>query len=134
MPVWAGHSTSTPTLVIVCHCTECQKLSTGPFSTTAVVAVDKIEFSGTLKEWERIAESSRRNWAVFYPESGNRMYHFHPDHPSTIKLKLKTIYLDDASLFEPHAHIWISEKVNWYKIPEGVRTFPKQFIADSSKA
>ncbi len=47
-----------PKMVQACHCTECQKLSTSPFSVTAIIETDAIEFRGELKEWSRIADAA----------------------------------------------------------------------------
>ena len=118
--------TEAPKMVIACHCTECQKLSTGPFSVTAVVATNAIEFNGELKEWSRIADNGNKNNAKFCSGCGNRVYHFNPDEQSTVKLKLKPVHMTDASIFEPTVHVWASEKLNWYDIPEGVKIFDKQ--------
>jgi hypothetical protein len=110
-----------PLTVLACHCTECQKLATAPFSVTAIVDAKAIEFTGELKEWTRIADSGNRNLAKFCPDCGNRIYHINPDDPDTIKLKLKPVNFPDASLFEPTAHIWTRKKLSWYQIPAGVK-------------
>ncbi|WP_394126042.1 GFA family protein [Vibrio hepatarius] len=115
-----------PKMVLACHCIECQKLSTSPFSVTAVVATEDIEISGELKEWTRLAESGNKNYAKFCPDCGNRVYHYNPDDQSTLKLKLKASSPNDHSVFEPTAHVWISEKQDWYQIPEGVKVFERQ--------
>ncbi|TEW53321.1 GFA family protein [Psychromonas sp. RZ22] len=115
-----------PKLVLACHCTECQKLSTGPFSVTAVVATSAIEFTGELKEWSRKATSGNINSAKFCPECGNRVYQYNPEQPETVKLKLKPINLPEDNLFEPSVHTWVSEKVSWYQLPDGVKVFDKQ--------
>lgn len=49
-----------PIMVIACHCTECQKLSTSPFSITAVIAAKAIKFRGELNEWSRSADSGNK--------------------------------------------------------------------------
>lgn len=125
-----GHVTyklhEAPKKVVACHCTECQKLATSPFSVTAAVASSAIEFKGKLREWRRFADSGNENIAKFCSNCGNRVYHFNPDDPETIKLKLKPVNLSDDSIFEPTAHIWVSEKQSWYKIPAGVKVFDKQ--------
>lgn len=59
---------SAPIGVFACHCKECQKLATGPFSVTALIAADQIEFHGQLKEWGRMADSGNRNHAMFCPD------------------------------------------------------------------
>ena len=115
-----------PKKVVACHCTECQKLATAPFSVTAMVNASDIDFQGELKEWGRNSDSGNRSHAKFCPNCGNRIYHFNPDDLSIIKLKLKPIHLDNDPLFEPTAHFWVSEKQSWYPIPEGVAVFDKQ--------
>ena len=114
-----------PLLVVACHCRECQKLSTSAFSITAMVNSDAIEFSGEMKDWSRIAESGNVAGAKFCPCCGNRIYHFNPDEPD--KIKLKPSNLSDTSIIKPTAHVWVSEKQEWYQLPEGVKIFEKQF-------
>lgn len=115
-----------PLKVFACHCKECQKLSTSPFSITAVIAAEDITFSGELKMWSRKADSGNTNTAVFCPECGNRIYHFNPDDRSTIKLKLKPVACVDDVMFKPQMHVWVSEKVSWYQLPENALCYPKQ--------
>lgn len=115
-----------PKMVLACHCTECQKLSTSPFSVTAIVAATDIEFKGKLNEWSRDSDSGNKNNAKFCPSCGNRVYHYNPADSETIKLKLKPVNLEKAEIFEPTVHVWVCEKLSWYQIPEGVKVFEKQ--------
>lgn len=115
-----------PFKVLACHCTECQKLATSPFSVTALVYVQDIEFKGEMHEWQRSSESGNINAAKFCPGCGNRIYHFNPAAPEVIKLKLKPVAPDVQSLFQPTTHVWVKEKQSWYEIPQGVEVFEKQ--------
>ncbi|MBW3695188.1 GFA family protein [Vibrio sp. T187] len=115
-----------PLKVIACHCTECQKLATGPYSVTALVDADSIEFSGEMSEWSRGSDSGNLNNAKFCPGCGNRVYHYNPAEPSVLKLKLKPVEMEDDTLFQPVAHVWVSSKLDWCEIPEGVAVFDKQ--------
>ena len=115
---------SAPLMVIACHCKECQKLSTSAFSITAVVAADAVEFQGEMVEWSRTADSGNTNGAKFCPTCGNRIYHFNPEEPEKIKLKPST--LSDTSIIRPTALVWVSEKQDWYSIPEGVAVYDRQ--------
>ncbi len=115
-----------PINVFACHCQECQKLSTSPYSVTAVIASNTIEFKGELKEWSRLADSGNTNCAKFCPTCGNRIYHYNPEDSTTIKLKLKPTGLSNDSIFEPSAHVWVSEKQKWCQIPNNVKIFDKQ--------
>lgn len=113
-----------PSMVVACHCRECQKLSSSAFSITAIVDADAIEFEGEMAEWSRVADSGNTNVAKFCPTCGNRIYHINPDDPGRIKLKPST--LADTSIIEPTVHVWASQKQAWYTIPEGVTVFEKQ--------
>lgn len=113
-----------PQMVVACHCRECQKLSTSAFSITAIVKSSTVEFHGEMSDWSRSSDSGNISAAKFCPNCGNRMYHFNPDDPSILKLKPSN--LSDTSILNPSAHIWVSEKQDWYKIPTGVKIFEKQ--------
>ncbi len=113
-----------PLMVVACHCKECQKLSTSAFSITAMVKASGIVFEGEMTEWSRPADSGNISGAKFCPTCGNRIYHFNPAEPDVIKLKPSN--LSDTSIIKPVAHVWVSEKQDWYDIPEGVKVFEKQ--------
>jgi hypothetical protein len=113
-----------PSLVAACHCKECQKLSTSAFSITAMVDADHLSIQGAMQEWQRLADSGNVSAAKFCPTCGNRIYHYNPADPQ--KLKLKVSNLEDTRLIQPTVHIWVSEKQDWFQIPEGVRVVDKQ--------
>ncbi len=113
-----------PSLVAGCHCKECQKLSTSAFSLTAMVDADHLSIQGEMQEWQRPADSGNVSAAKFCPTCGNRIYHYNPADPQ--KLKLKVSNLEDTRLIQPTVHIWVSEKQDWFQIPEGVRVVDKQ--------
>jgi len=113
-----------PLMVAACHCKECQKLSTSAFSITAMVTAQSVKFSGSMQDWRRAADSGNVSAAKFCPSCGNRIYHYDPNEPD--KLKLKPSNLSDTSIINPTVHIWVSEKQDWFNIPEGVKTFDKQ--------
>lgn len=113
-----------PLLVAACHCKECQKLSTSAFSITAMVNANSVKFSGLMKDWSRSADSGNISAAKFCPSCGNRIYHYNPDEPD--KIKLKPCNLSDTRIIKPTVHVWVSEKQDWFNIPEGVKTFDKQ--------
>lgn len=113
-----------PLMVAACHCKECQKLSTSAFSITAMVNASSVKFNGSMKNWSRVADSGNVSGAKFCPSCGNRIYHFDPNDPD--KLKLKPSNLTDTRIINPTIHVWVSEKQDWFQIPEGVKSFDKQ--------
>ncbi len=113
-----------PLMVAACHCKECQKLSTSAFSITAMVNTDSVKFKGEMKDWSRNSDSGNISAAKFCPSCGNRIYHFNPNEPD--KIKLKPSNLSDTRIINPTVHVWVSEKQDWFQIPDGVKTFDKQ--------
>ncbi len=113
-----------PSLVVACHCRECQKLSTSAFSITAMVKADTVKFEGQMQDWSRPADSGNVSAAKFCPNCGNRIYHYNPEQPDEIKLKPSN--LSDTRIIQPVVHVWVSEKQDWYQIPPDVKTFDKQ--------
>ncbi|MDN3611705.1 GFA family protein [Vibrio ostreicida] len=115
-----------PLKVIACHCQQCQTLSTSAYSITATVKAQDIHFKGQLSEWRRVANSGNTNVAKFCPACGNRVYHFNPEIPTLVRLKLKPSGAVFERLFEPQMHIWMSEKQVWVTVPETIPCFDKQ--------
>jgi|TARA_B110000503_G_C7094338_1_gene390861 hypothetical protein len=114
---------SAPLKVVACHCVQCQKLSTSAFSITAVVLASELVFHGAMTDWSRTCDSGNLSSAKFCPTCGNRIYHVNPAEPNNIKLKASN--LDDTRVLNPSAHIWVSEKQDWFQLPEGVPTAEK---------
>lgn len=114
---------ASPIKVIACHCKECQTLSTSAFSITTIVDFESIKFTGEMNVWERSSDSGNRNIAHFCPNCGNRIYHVNPDQPEIIKLKGR---LENSDSVQPTAHIWLSEKQDWYQVPNDVEQHQTQ--------
>lgn len=89
-----------------------------------MVEADALKVSGELKEWHRVAASGNTCVAKFCPTCGNHIYHFDPDNLKYLMLKPST--LDDTSIISPTIHVWVSEKQDWYQIPDGVQVFETQ--------
>jgi hypothetical protein len=89
-----------------------------------MVDSDAIEISGELSEWRRIADSGNTSAAKFCLVCANHIYHYNPNNPQRLMLKPST--LSDTSIINPTIHVWVSEKQDWYSIPEGVMAFETQ--------
>jgi hypothetical protein len=113
-----------PIVVVACHCRQCQKLSTSAFSITAMVDAGAIAFEGEMREWRRVAQSGNISAAKLCATCGNHLYHYNPADPGRIMLKPST--LSDTGMINPSIHVWVSEKQDWYTIPEGVIVFETQ--------
>lgn len=89
-----------------------------------MVNASAIKFEGEMREWSRVADSGNISTAKLCTTCGNHMYHFNPNDPSKIFLKPST--LADTSVINPTIHVWVSEKQDWYSIPEGAIVFETQ--------
>jgi hypothetical protein len=115
-----------PAMVIACHCNECQILSSSVYSITSIIDSDKIEFEGEMNEWSRPAESGNVSAAKFCPNCGNRIYHYNPLDPDKLKLKLKPSIPNDCVDFKPASHIWTSQRMEWFDIPDDAKNIEGQ--------
>ena len=109
----------------LCYCTECQKLSTGIATYGMALKTESFQLlEGTPKQWERTSYNGNRNIAYFCPNCGVRIYHQNPDIPEIIRLKAGT--LENASLLEPDAHVWLSSAPAWVRVPAGALSYEEQ--------
>jgi hypothetical protein len=108
-----------------CHCIQCQKHTQSAFSLVGIVEQAQFQLiSGTLKSWQKVAESGNRVDCKFCPECGNRIYHQSDNLPGILRLKLGT--LEDTSVIQPRVHVWTQHKQRWLDLPEGIPSHPKQ--------
>jgi hypothetical protein len=64
-----------PQQVIICHCTDCQKLSGSAFRTVVFVPESNFKLlNGTLKTYVKVADSGNRREQTFCPECGTHIY------------------------------------------------------------
>ena len=105
-----------PLVTVVCHCTDCQKLSAGAFSMTMIVKRENFALiRGELAIFDRPAASGNIARCYFCPTCSNRIYHENPETPETIRLKPGT--LDDTSIIKPEMHVWTKSAQPWVELP-----------------
>ena len=112
---------SSPMIVHACHCSECQRLSGGPFAINALVETDRIELlagapvpvpvkgtSGKLQSILRCPSCQVALWS-HYPGAG----------PGIAFVRVGT--LDDPGRLPPDIHIYTSTKLAWLELPAGAK-------------
>ena len=110
--------------LVLCYCTECQRLSTGIGTYSMVFPRGAFRLiSGSLKSHERAGHAGTRNVGHFCPECGVRIYHEDP-HQDYVRLKAGT--LNHASELEPDAHIWTRSAPAWVRLPDGCLSYETQ--------
>lgn len=110
--------TLAPLMVYNCHCTNCQKIGGGAFSTPLAVLEPALRFVAgepSLLEWTSDAGNTRFGW--FCGPCGCRIAH--GQRPSNGVLSVRSGTLDDTRWLAPVADIWTRSAQPWVVLPEG---------------
>lgn len=113
-----------PIRLTACHCKQCQKQSGSAFGLSLLIKKNAIELSGTLKKFDRIADSGNHNTGYFCPNCGNRIYN--RPHRLNELLNLKPGTLDDTQWLYPEFSQWMKSAQGWVVIPENVKISDEQ--------
>ena len=114
-----GHITA-----YACHCLECQKQSASAFAISVPVMARDLDVSGPLAAYERATDSGSVTNCWFCSTCGTRIYHQSARAPKMATLKGGT--LDDPSVLEPVAHLWVSRRHPWVHLDPDTETFETQ--------
>ena len=106
-----------PTNVRVCHCRNCQKAMGSPFFARALFAQSALKVEG---ETGRYASSELLD-RVFCKTCGTRLFAWRKN-PAVAGVALAAF--DDRNAFAPTEHIWVSEKMDWVKLDDGLPQYP----------
>lgn len=117
--------TMAPLMVYNCHCTNCQKIGGGAFSTPIAVLEASFAFvegEPQTVEWTSDAGTTRFGW--YCGACGSRIAH--GQRPSLGVLSVRSGTLDDTTWVEPVGDIWVRSKQPWVPIPAERLTYEKQ--------
>jgi hypothetical protein len=104
--------TQAPLMVYNCHCTNCQKIGGGPFSTPATVLEAGFAFTkGEPRTIEWTSEAGNVRFGWFCGDCGSRIAHGQT--PSLGVLSVRSGTLDDTSWVEPVGDIWMRSAQAW---------------------
>ena len=110
-----------PQTVYICHCTECQKVSSSAFGMS--VRVNGHDFTiteGNGKIIKTTADSGRIKEGLFCPECGTRISN-KPTSSNLVVVKAGT--LDNPNWFKPIAHIWTRSAQSWFSFSDELPKF-----------
>ena len=105
-----------PLNVRICHCRNCQKAMGSPFYARALFPQSALTVDG---ETARFATSARLD-RVFCPRCGTRMFSWRTDGSVT---GVVLAVFDDRNAFQPTEHMWVSEKMDWVRIDDGLKQY-----------
>lgn len=107
-----------PRNVRVCHCRNCQKAMGSPFLARALFPQDALTVTGETARYSTSEHLDR----VFCPRCGTRLFSWRSN-GTAAGVALATF--DDRNAFAPSDHIWVSEKMNWVCLDDGLPQYPE---------
>jgi hypothetical protein len=114
-----------PIAQVACHCTECQRQTSSPFSVIVGIPLDALEVQGeTLASFTTIADDrgqETERW--FCSACGSPIYSISPAAPDFAFIKAGS--LDDASWLQPSVEVWTSSAQPWAPSFEGAMRFER---------
>jgi hypothetical protein len=112
-------ATAEPANVRICHCRNCRRAVGGPFFARAVFLAEDIERAGETTRWPTSERVDRLSCA----RCGTPVFAEPKDPPARLGVALAT--LDDPGALVPEAHIWVSERLDWMTIHDGLPQYPQ---------
>lgn len=102
-----------PNNVLICHCSDCQKLSGTAFRTVVVSEPNGMTFlKGQPKEYIKVAESGNQRAQGFCEHCGSALYATAVDKSNRVYgIRVGTV--DQRNELIPHSHIWHRSSVPW---------------------
>jgi len=100
-----------PGKALVCHCSDCQQFSGGPFRAVLPTPVAQVQLKGQPKHYVKLAASGNRRAQAFCAECGTQLYATEADTPKTLNLRLGCV--NERAQLPPQVQIWCQSAMPW---------------------
>lgn len=107
-----------PVNVRICHCRTCQKAMGSPFFARALFEQSALTVHGETARYPSSDQLDR----VFCPRCGTPLFTWRKLGAKRAGVALATF--DDRNAFAPTEHIWVSEKMDWVRLDDGLPCYP----------
>jgi len=108
-----------PANVRICHCRLCQKATGCAFFARAIFPRDAVSIEGSTQAYAS-SEDLRR---LFCPSCGTAVFAERLSRPGFLSVTLAS--LDAPERLPPTMHIWVSRKIPWVVLNDGLPQFPE---------
>ena len=105
-----------PLNVRICHCRNCQKAMGSPYFARALFPQAALTVDGATSRYP----TSPRLERVFCTTCGTRLFAWRTD--GTVA-GVALAGFDDRNAFAPTEHIWLSAKMDWVRIDDGLKQY-----------
>jgi hypothetical protein len=101
-----------PERVTLCHCTDCQQLSGGPYRATVPAPAESFHLvAGQPRSYIKTADSGVRRHHAFCGDCGTPIYATSAETPRSYSLRIGT--LDQRLALTPRRQIWRRSALTW---------------------
>jgi hypothetical protein len=102
----------------ICHCRTCRRISAAPMLPFVTFPADGFELtSGKPVDFHSSPPVTR----TFCGRCGTPLTYRHRD--SANEIDVMTCSLDNPEAFPPSHHIWVSQKLTWFHLSDGLPAF-----------
>ena len=109
-----------PSKVACCHCQSCRRASGAPYVPWVTFAKKDVEFAATPPARYQSSPKATRGHCV---RCGTSLTSEHDEHPDHVDITVAT--LDEPDTLPPAAHIWVSHKLPWVILNDGLPQYPE---------
>ncbi len=113
-----------PSRVMVCHCSDCQVLSGGPFRAVVFAPLDRFALRGEPKRYVKVAESGNRRAQMFCGDCGTPLFATAAENPTSVGIRLGCV--EQRAQLKPAVQIWQRSAMPWLDELHGVPGTPEQ--------
>ena len=106
-----------PLNVRLCYCRNCQKMTGSAFFARALFDQRALTVEGETARYASSAAVDR----VFCKTCGSRLFNWRTNGTMA---GVALAAFDDRNAFAPTEHIWISEKMDWVRLDDGLPQYP----------
>jgi len=100
-----------PGKVMICHCTDCQKLTGSAFRVVVPAAFSSMVLTGEPANYIKTSDSGVKRQQTFCPTCGTPLYSAALENPSQMSLRVGTLAQCDKLL--PSLQIWTQSALQW---------------------
>lgn len=100
-----------PAKVMVCHCTDCQVMSSAPYRAVVPVPATSFVMTGEPKHYIKTAESGNKRVQAFCPDCGTPLYASATEHVEVINVRLGCV--KQRAELVPKGQVWTRSAMPW---------------------
>jgi hypothetical protein len=113
--------TTEPLMSMVCHCTDCSRISGAVGHSAFAVARDAVKVTGEITWYESPGDSGKMVRRGFCPRCGTRLFGFPELAPHL--MAISAFSLDDTSGYRPQVNIYTKSAAPWTVLDKATPAF-----------